>query len=65
MVEDFNNGGVTIFCSKNEGLDDVDKTFLRSLKVLLEMSSKNGMLERLTKTIRFVGPIKLTTVIDE
>lgn len=32
MVEDFDNGGVTIFCSKNEGLDDVDDAFLRSLK---------------------------------
>ena len=65
MVEDFDNGGVTIFCSKNEGLDDVDETFLRSLKVLLEMTSKNSMWKRLTTTIRFVGPIKLTTMIGE
>lgn len=43
MVEDFDHGGVTIFCSKNEGLDDVDETFLESLKVLLEMTAKKGM----------------------
>jgi len=43
MVEDFDHGGVTIFCSKNEGLDGVDETFLGNLKVLLEMTAKNGM----------------------
>jgi hypothetical protein len=65
MVEDFDNGGVTIFCSKNEGLDDVDDAFLRSLKDLLEKRSKNGMWKRLTTTIRFIRPIKLTTMIGE
>jgi hypothetical protein len=43
MVEDFDHGGVTIFCSKNEGLDGVDETFLGRLKVLLEMTAKKGM----------------------
>jgi hypothetical protein len=43
MVEDFDNSSVTIFCSKNKGLDNVDETFLRNLKDLLEIISKNSI----------------------
>lgn len=65
MLEDFDHGGVTIFCSKNEGLDSVDETFLGNLKVLLEMTAKKCMCSTLTTVILFVGSIKLTSIIGE
>lgn len=44
MVEDTVAGRVTLFCSKNEGLDEVDKRFLAKLKELLEGIAKEGTL---------------------
>lgn len=41
MMEDTSAGCVTLFCSKNEGLDNVDTEFLADLKELLEGIAKD------------------------
>lgn len=42
MLEEPGGRSVTFYCSKNEGLDDIDISFLRKLQDLLENISANG-----------------------
>lgn len=42
MLEEPGNKSVTFYCSKNEGLDDVDISFLRKLDDLLQNIIVNG-----------------------
>lgn len=42
MLEELGGKSVTFYCSKNEGLDDVDISFLRKLEDLLQNIAVNG-----------------------
>ena len=43
IIKDFNYSSIMIFCSKNKGLNSIDKTFLEKLKALLEIIAKNDI----------------------
>ncbi|KAI0476856.1 hypothetical protein F4859DRAFT_521444 [Xylaria cf. heliscus] len=54
MVEDPTGKAVTIFCAKNEGLDDADKRFLTELETLLQQVA---MTKEESSQTRHFGPI--------
>ncbi|KAJ6131371.1 hypothetical protein N7523_001831 [Penicillium sp. IBT 18751x] len=45
LMEDYNNRRVVIFCSKNDGIDAADETFLGKLVKILKLISEKGEMQ--------------------